>query len=114
VAGRKGPLLPLVGRDPNTPRDVRLVGRYAIGVEWQDDHSSIYPFEFLRAACPCPACEGRSAAPVGDPQAWPVEIKKAGTGLFIVWQDGHETTLGGRELRQLCRCATCTTAGATP
>lgn len=108
-----GPRLPLLGRDPNAPRDVRLVGRYAIGVDWQDDHASIYPFEFLRAACPCESCAGRLAAPLGDAEIWPVEIRKAGTGLWIRWQDQHETTLGGPELRRLCRCAACTTAGSS-
>jgi len=43
----KGRLLPLLGPDPNTPRDVHLVGRYALGVEWQDGHSSIFPFDHL-------------------------------------------------------------------
>ena len=108
----KGPLLSILGRDPNVPRDVRLVGRYAIGVDWQDDHASIYPFEFLRAACPCPGCASRSPGPLADAQTWPVEIRKAGAGLRIRWQDGHETIFGGRELRQLCRCAACTTAGS--
>ena len=32
------------------------VGRYALGVTWQDGHGSIYPFTVLRAACPCGAC----------------------------------------------------------
>ena len=108
----KGPLLPLLGRDPSVPHDVRLVGRYAIGVDWQDGHASIYPFEFLRGACPCPGCGERTPAPLGESQIWPTEIRKEGTGLRIRWQDGHETTLGGRDLRRLCRCATCTTAGA--
>jgi DUF971 family protein len=97
---------------------VRLVGRYAIGVDWQDNHSSIYPFEFLRSACPCPDCTAASAEkppasgpsrPLDEAQTWPVEIKKAGTGLRIRWQDDHETIFDGRELRQICRCAACTT-----
>jgi DUF971 family protein len=97
---------------------VRLVGRYAIGVDWQDSHSSIYPFEFLRAACSCPACTAAaagvppaSATPrtLDEAQTWPVEIKKAGTGLRIRWQDEHETTFEGRQLREMCRCAACTT-----
>jgi DUF971 family protein len=102
----RGPLLPLLGRDPNGLRDVRLVGRYAIGVDWQDDHGSIYPFEQLRGGCPCGACGDREGA-LAEVQVWPVAITKAGTGLHIRWQDDHETVYGGRELRQLCRCATC-------
>ncbi len=114
VASSKGPRLPLLGPDPNAPRDVHLVGRYAIGVEWQDHHASIYPFEFLRSSCGCAACGDATQAGAPPPskpeQTWPVEIRKDGPGLRIRWQDGHETSFGGRELRQLCRCAACTEA----
>lgn len=105
----KGPLLPLLGPDPNAPRDVHLVGRYAIGVDWQDSHSSIYPFDFLRSACPCSACQkvGEPGVPGPPEQTWPIEIKKAGTGLRVRWQDGHETIFEGSDLRRLCRCASC-------
>jgi len=109
----RGRLLPLLGPDPNTPRDVRLVGRYALGVDWQDGHGSIYPFDYLRGACACPACAAAAGggAPAGDAGTWPVEIKKEGTGLRIRWQDGHQTSFAGAELRGLCRCATCAAAG---
>lgn len=113
VAVPTGPLLPLLGQDPNAPREVRLVGRYAIGIDWQDGHGSIFPYELLRASCPCAACaapEATGAArTVGDAGVWPTEIKREGGGLRVRWADGHETAFGGRELRQLCRCATCTT-----
>ena len=104
-------LLPILGPDPNGLRDVRLVGRYALGVEWRDGHSSIFPFDVLRADCPCPTCRQRTGGgPPGDAEGWPVEITKEGTGLRIRWQDGHDTTFGGAELRALCRCAGCTSA----
>jgi DUF971 family protein len=105
------PLLPLVGRDPGVPKDVRLVGRYALGIDWQDGHGSIYPFEFLRLQCPCAACaqaRDAGAPPAGPEAAWPTEIKRAATELRIRWQDDHETAYAGRDLRGLCRCAVCT------
>lgn len=111
------PLLPLLGADPSTPTDVHLVGRYAIGVAWQDRHSSIYPFELLRGACPCGACGSVAAAdepPAGVPATWPVDIKREAGGLRIRWQDNHETRLDGPALRQLCRCASCTIAHEAP
>jgi ATP-binding protein involved in chromosome partitioning len=104
VVDSQGPLLPILGRDPNTPKGIRLVGRYALGVDWEDGHGSIYPFEALRQACGCTACQ---AAPSPSATSWPVEIKREAPGLRIRWQDGHETTFGGRELRLLCRCAAC-------
>ncbi len=108
------PLLPILGRDPNTPKDVHLVGRYALGVDWQDSHGSIYPFEFLRLSCPCPSCAAAQAAGAPPPrdvaETWPTEIKREGAGVRVRWQDGHETSFGGRDLRLLCRCAVCTKA----
>ena len=45
----KGLRLPILGQpNPNEPKDVHLVGRYALGVTWGDNHSSIYPFDRLR------------------------------------------------------------------
>ena len=102
--GPKGSL-PLLGPNPNAPRNVHLVGRYALGVDWQDSHSSIYPFEVLRESCGCPSCH--AAPPGGTAQAWPTVVTRQGTGLRIRWEDGHETTFDGHELRRICRCAAC-------
>ena len=44
------------------PADIRaveisLVGRYAVQIRWSDGHSTgIYPFDRLRALCPCDVC----------------------------------------------------------
>jgi ATP-binding protein involved in chromosome partitioning len=51
-------------REESISRDVRPlaiepVGRYALRFRWSDGHSTgIYPFEYLRALCPCPSCAG--------------------------------------------------------
>ena len=93
-------LLPLVGADPNRPESVALVGRYALGVTWQDRHGSIYPFSMLLAACPCGTCP-----PAGE--AWPTEIRREPSALRVRWQDGHESTIPYVELRDRCPCAQC-------
>jgi DUF971 family protein len=99
--------IPILGQgDPNRPKDVHLVGRYALGVDWGDGHGSIYPFEHLRAACPCGACGDLTAAPTTA--TWPREIKKLDEALRIGWADGHESILPYTELRAGCRCAGCT------
>lgn len=103
----KGKLsIPILGQgDPNRPRDIHLVGRYALGVDWTDGHGSIYPFEILRRGCPCGAC--------GDavgPATWPKEINKRDDGLRVVWSDAHESLLPWPDLRAACRCASCTGA----
>jgi len=95
------------GPDPHAPKEIRLVGRYALGVDWQDHHGSLFPFDALRAACPCRACR-EGGTPGGGARAWPAEIKREAGGLRIRWQDGHESVFGGRQLRELCRCVFCT------
>lgn len=99
--------IPILGQgDPNRPRDIHLVGRYALGIDWSDGHGSIYPFEHLRAACPCGACgEGVTSAGMQ-----PREIKKLDAALCIIWADGHESTVPYGDLRAGCRCAGCTGA----
>lgn len=92
--------------DPALPKDVHLVGRYALGVTWADDHGSIYPFEPLRRGCACGACAELAA--VTPPMVWPQEIKKIEGALRVVWADTHESLYPYADLRALCRCAACT------
>lgn len=99
--------LPLLGQpDPDAPKDVHLVGRYAVGVTWGDDHGSIYPFERLRRDCPCGHCAALEA--VAPAAAWPSEITRTAAGLRVVWADAHESLYPYADLRALCRCAGCT------
>lgn len=100
-------LLPLLGQpDPNRPKDVHLVGRYAVGVTWGDDHGSIYPFARLRQDCPCGECAGLTA--VTAAMAWPTEIRKLPEALAVTWSDGHQSRYPYPDLRAGCRCAGCT------
>ena len=92
--------------DPNVPKDVHLVGRYALGIDWADGHGSIYPFERLRLDCPCGAC-GRLASATGE-MAWPESMTRTSGGLRVVWSDRHESLYPYTELRAACRCAGCT------
>jgi len=100
-------LLPLLGQpDPNTPKDVHLVGRYAVGITWGDEHGSIYPFERLRRDCPCGACASLNT--LTQTMAWPTDIKRIPEGLRVTWADGHTSLYPYPDLRALCRCAGCT------
>ncbi len=92
--------------DPNTPKDVHLVGRYALGVDWADGHGSIYPFDRLRRDCACGACAALEA--LAPAMAWPGEIKRTEPGLAVGWADGHASVYPYPALRALCRCAGCT------
>jgi DUF971 family protein len=103
---RKLGALPIVGQpDPSEPKDIHLVGRYAIGAAWADGHASIYPFDRLRLDCPCGACAALALTP---DMAWPTEIKKMPDGLRVGWSDGHASLYPYPTLRAACRCAVCT------
>jgi DUF971 family protein len=92
--------------DPHAPKDVHLVGRYALGVDWADGHNSIYPFDQLRRGCACGACAALEAPAAAA--AWPRDIKRADAGLDVTWADGHASVYPYPDLRGLCRCAGCT------
>jgi DUF971 family protein len=45
------------------PVHLSTVGNYALNIEWSDGHrTGIYPWDMLRAMCPCPQCAGRQAS----------------------------------------------------
>jgi hypothetical protein len=99
--------LPILGQpNPDAPKDVHLVGRYALGVTWADDHGSIYPFEQLRRACACGACAALEAGVLA--RAWPQDITRTPAGLAVTWADAHASVYPWPELRGECRCAACT------
>jgi ATP-binding protein involved in chromosome partitioning len=44
-------------------RAIRVVGQYAISVDWSDGHNTgIYNFRMLRENCPCDECANLRAA----------------------------------------------------
>lgn len=50
----------------NTRYDVaglEHVGRYGLGVNWEDGHRSIYTFEYLGDICPCDDCARERGGP---------------------------------------------------
>jgi DUF971 family protein len=99
--------LPILGQpNPDVPKDVHLVGRYALGITWADEHGSIYPFEHLRRGCGCGACSELTA--FEPAMIWPETIKRTDGGLAVRWSDTHASLYGYAELRRLCRCASCT------
>lgn len=99
--------IPLLGQpDPNVPRAVHFVGRYALGVDWADAHGSIYPFEALRRECACGACA--TLAELSRDMVWPAEVTRRADGVRVRWADAHESLYPYAELRALCRCAGCT------
>jgi DUF971 family protein len=99
--------LPILGQpNPNEPKDVHLVGRYALGVTWADSHSSIYPFDRLRLDDPARA--DKAEITLTQEMSWPRDITRLPDGLRVTWMDGHQSLYPYPELRARCRCAGCT------
>ena len=98
--------IPILGQgDPNAPKDVHLVGRYALGVDWTDGHGSIYPFEHLRRACPCGACADLAAG-AGDGDLAPGDQEARRRALRVGWADAPR--------ERLCPTPTCGRSAAAP
>jgi DUF971 family protein len=88
-------------------------------IKWNDGHTSVYPFELLRAACPCASCRGGHENMKSEPDA-DVFSKNLGDNqstrianvvavgsyaLTIVWEDGHDYGIfNWHYLRALCPC----------
>ncbi len=92
-----------------------------VQINWQDGHTSVYHFTYLRRACPCVECQPwkEGGGPVGLP---PQSVLTAigdltsandvsmvgGYGIQFNWTDGH--TFGIYDfgyLRDLCPCPEC-------
>jgi DUF971 family protein len=98
---------PLKSKTPKI-RSLHEVGRYAIGVQWEDGHDSIYPLENLRRYCPCEVCNGEVQGRILEANQGLRQFSRLGEqAVFIAWADGHETLYTTRQLRDLCGCAYC-------
>jgi DUF971 family protein len=89
---------------------IQPVGRYALGVTWQDKHDSIYPFGNLRRFCRCDDCRRTSAVehtPSEDAQKLTGVHRLQQASVMLHWADGHESLYLVEELRELCGCAAC-------
>jgi len=97
-------------------------GKQSVLVTWSDGHESIYPFELLRAGCPCASCRGghENMSPEPDKEVWDrkipdgPEIHMTGinpVGQYAVpfdWEDGHNSGIfSWYYLRALCPCDHC-------
>jgi DUF971 family protein len=91
-------------------RQTRQVGRYALGIDWEDGHDSILPYVHLRAHCPCEECaekRARDEMPGGRDATLDTLERLGDASVYLRWSDGHETFYLVSELRGLCRCAYC-------
>lgn len=88
-------------------------------ITWNDGHTSVYPFDLLRAACPCASCRGGHASMRSEPDPGVFQLKMAESpstrlenvvitgsyALTLVWEDGHDYGIyNWHYLRALCPC----------
>ena len=93
-----------------------------VTIDWNIEHTSIYPFALLRHACPCAECRGghdkmSSEAdpgvfelPLDDSPATRIKSLEAvgSYAITIEWEDGHNFGIyNWRYLRALCPCPIC-------
>ncbi len=91
-------------------------------IQWNDAHLSRYPFELLRAACPCAECRGghENMRSEPDPKVFSMHLPQSAAtrirnivavgsyALSIEWEDGHHFGIyNWRYLRLLCPCTEC-------
>ena len=91
-------------------------------IQWNDGHSSEYPFAIVRYACPCVECRGghdqMSDRP--DPAVFKIPQEDnqqtrlvsieavGGYAISIQWEDGHSAGIYNWDyLRLLCPCPDC-------
>ena len=89
-------------------------------ISWDDGHESVYPFDGLRAVCPCVECKGGHAHMGGPPDPKLVrdapqtdlnleQVSAVGSyALQFFWTDGHATGIYTWDLlRAACPCDIC-------
>ena len=86
---------------------------------WADGHTTVYPLDGLRRACPCASCQGHgNMHTLPDPDVFKLpslmrwdhlRVEAAGSiGLRLIWDDGHNTGIYTWErLRAMCPCDIC-------
>lgn len=85
---------------------------------WADGHTSVFPLDGLRRACPCAQCRGGHGGARPGPEVFDapperewtnVRAETVGTyALRLTWDDGHNTGLyRWKHLRALCPCEEC-------
>ena len=93
-----------MSKEKLTPTGVKADrGTRTLNVSWADGHTSVLPFDRLRAVCPCVVCKGGHARMGTPPNPCTVRdspttnlqlvnIQAMGTyAIQLSWSDGHNT-----------------------
>lgn len=98
-----------------TPLRLRQLGKQMLGIEWDDNHHSIYNVRNIRMKCRCAKCvdEWSQESKLRDDQV-PLDVKPTRIdsvghyALQFAFTDGHATGIYPYNiLRELCECPQC-------
>ncbi|MBI4376790.1 MAG: DUF971 domain-containing protein [Elusimicrobia bacterium] len=97
------------------PKNIEKVDDDRLKIVWEDDHISLYSFQYLRQNCPCALCQDEwTGEKLVDPEQIPANTTSARAELVgnyaisFSFSDGHGTGIYSFEhLRKLCRCEEC-------
>ncbi len=103
--------------DPR-PVKIKLSAPGGVSLEWDDGHVSVYPYDYLRNACPCALCREnppqivRESDPfqmAGKPAIRPERAAVAGHyAIQFFWNDRHSSGIYVYSyLREICPCPVC-------
>ncbi len=86
----------------------------ALSIAWDDGHTGVYPWGFLRGACPCVLCKrSHRGVEISEIEAvdgvWVIDWMPVGNyAVRLLWSDAHETGIYNYHyLRDICRCNVC-------
>ena len=101
--------------DPTRPRELKKQGQEQFKIRWEDDHTSIYSFRYLRQSCGCAGCRSElTGERILNPESIPEDLKGlkvelvGNYALHFTFSDGHVTGIYPfTVLRNLCPCDEC-------
>ena len=86
----------------------------AIAITWEDGHTGVFSWGFLRGACPCVLCKrSHRGVDIGSIEpvegVWLVDWMPVGTyAIRLLWSDAHETGIYSFDyLREIYRSMEC-------
>ena len=86
----------------------------ALLIHWDDGHTCVYPWGYLRGACPCVLCKkDHRGVDIDQITAvegvWLIDWMSVGNyAIRLLWSDAHETGIYDFDfLRKICRCGEC-------
>ena len=97
------------------PKNIEKIDDDQLRIIWEDEHVSVFSFQFLRLNCPCAVCRDEwSGEILLDPATVPPDTKSTRAemvgnyALSFAFSDGHGTGIYSFEnLRKMCQCEEC-------